>query len=79
MNGVAPSTVTDPEYNSNWLYDGVGDLLAPFMSPEAVAQFKQDGFYSDRPKQGLKIISINNNYGARYALLNNNPKIEFEI
>ena len=64
VNVFPPAEIDDPVFNGDWIYDGYGNLLADFLTPEALESFQTNGFYSIRPAEGLKLISINNNFGT---------------
>lgn len=63
VNEFPTSTESSPDWDGEWLYGGYGDLIAEYLTPEALATFRENGFYSIRPQPNLKIISVNNNFG----------------
>ena len=65
VNIFPTDAITDPALEGSWLYEGVGNLIEEYLTPEALARFKTDGSYVMRPYQGLKIINLNNNYGTK--------------
>lgn len=64
VNGFPTRDETNPDWEPDWIYNGIGTQLEPFLSVPAADMFKQNGFYAEKVMPGLKIISFNNNFGA---------------
>ncbi|TRY66942.1 hypothetical protein TCAL_07657 [Tigriopus californicus] len=64
VNSFPPEELLGTEYSGAWLFEGVGDLISEWITPEATNTFKVNGRYSIRPYPGMKIINLNNNFGV---------------
>jgi len=52
--------------NPAWLYDTLGDYFSNWLTPEALMQFKIDGFYTMDYGENLRIIGVNSNMCLNY-------------
>ena len=68
VNVFPTEYVDDPNFTGEWLYGGVADIISEYLTPEAEQTFRENGRYSIRPVEGLKIINLNNNFGERQEL-----------
>ena len=68
VNVFAGPEITEPEFSIDWLYNNYADAIGKYLDLDANLKFRNSGNYAIRPQgtTGLKIISLNNNYGARY-------------
>ena len=57
-----------PELESSWLYNGIGDIWAEWLDSEALASFRQHGFYTMEVYPGFRIITVNSNMCIGYNL-----------
>ena len=56
------------ELAPSWLYNGLADLYSDWLSPSAIATFRENGRYSELVQTGFRIIAVNSNMGVDYNL-----------
>jgi len=62
VNTFAPPEITDPEFNTAWLYDEAARQWASWLSAEVSQTIRYGGYYTALVKPGLRIVSMNMNY-----------------
>ena len=58
----APPEITDPEFNTAWLYDEADRQWARWLPAEVSSTIRYGGFYTALVQPGLRIVSMNMNY-----------------
>ena len=56
-----PTSDVDGYDNPSWLYSTLGEYFSDWLSPEALDQFRIDGFYRMDLNDDLRIIAVNSN------------------
>ena len=56
------SEVTEPEFASAWVYEGLADIYSSWLPQAAYDTFSLDGYYSLLVKPGMRLIAINSMY-----------------
>ncbi|XP_046645796.1 sphingomyelin phosphodiesterase-like [Daphnia pulicaria] len=62
VNTFAPPEITDPEFNTAWLYDEADRQWARWLPAEVSSTIRYGGFYTALVQPGLRIVSMNMNY-----------------
>jgi sphingomyelin phosphodiesterase len=58
----APPEITDPEFNTAWLYDEADRQWARWLPAGVSSTIRYGGFYTALVQPGLRIVSMNMNY-----------------
>ncbi|CAH0407381.1 unnamed protein product [Chilo suppressalis] len=66
INQFAPSTITIPKLNTNWLYNVLADKWKYYLPEQAVTTLRKNGEFSYLVRPGLRVISFNNNVAYKY-------------
>lgn len=63
LNQFAPSSVTEEQFTTQWLYDILADVwVKEFNLPEETTEtIKKGGYYTVVPTEGFRVIALNNN------------------